>query len=111
MWLCFTTSVSKSSGLFGGCSVEFQRFISEVVLTLSVGNPYDPRGGTCGPGVWRAACLSEVPACSTGWAFSELVRFGFLKLFRIGFGFDLDSGGVCFRNVSALDSGGVSGIQ
>ena len=66
--VCFTTSVSKSSGLFGGCSVEFQRFISEVVLTVSVGNPYDPRGGTCGPGVWRAACLFEVPACSAGWA-------------------------------------------
>ena len=58
-------------------------FVSEVVLTLSVGNPYDPRGGTCGPGVWRAACLSEVPACSTGWAFSELVRFGFGSCFGL----------------------------
>ena len=92
---------------FGGC---FEVFL-EVALKLSVGNPHDPRGGTCGPGVWRAACLSEGPACSTGWAFFGVSCFGFLKLFRIGFGFDLDSGGVCFRNGFDSDSDGFSVTQ
>ena len=108
--LCVCASRPLSRRVLDFLGVEFQRFISEVVLTLSVGNPYDPRGGTCGPGVWRAACLFEVPACSTGWAPFGVSCFGVLKLFRIVFvcGFDLGSGGVCFRNGFESDSGGVS---
>ena len=47
-------------------------WIVVVVGVSFVENPHEPRGGTCAPGVRRAACLSEGPACSTGWAF-----FGF----------------------------------
>ena len=51
-----------------------------VVVGVSVlENPYEPRGGTCGPGVRRAACLFEVPACSTGWAPFGVSCFGVLR--------------------------------
>ena len=69
VWLCFTLSVSKSFLRLG---------LVLVVGGLLVGNPHEPRGGTCAPGVRRAACLSEGPACSTGWAFFKF--FGCLAL-------------------------------
>ena len=55
------------------------RFVA-VVGGSFVENPHEPRGGTCGPGVWRAACLFEDPACRTRWALSEVSCFGVLRL-------------------------------
>ena len=57
-----------------------------VVGVSFVGNPHEPRGGTCAPGVRRAACLSEGPACSTGWALFGVSSLWVWKLLRNAFG-------------------------
>ena len=58
-------------------------WIVVVVGVSFVENPHEPRGGTCAPGVRRAACLSEGPACSTGWAFFGCLELGLSLVFKI----------------------------